>query len=76
MCCHRDSNRRSPACKTGPLTTTPWQPTLHRISPSCQELDTASLTVLIACLSLIFSIYLQVSCQPLGPHKLVNKHQG
>ena len=28
-CCHRDSNRGSLACKTGLLTTTPRQLTLH-----------------------------------------------
>ena len=40
--CHQDSNYGSPTCKTGILTTTPQQLTLHNISPSSQELSMAA----------------------------------
>ena len=63
MCCHRDSNSGSPACNTGMLTTKPQQLTLHNISPSSQELNTAPPTGLITCLLLTLSIHPQISYQ-------------
>ena len=67
---------RTVVITTSMLTATPWQLTLHHMSPSSQELYMVSLTDLTACLPLTSSIYLHVFFQPIAPspaHRQINR---